>query len=332
MKSIKFGFIGCGRISRHHADAIKALGHNISACSARPGSRNISEFTKSYQVAKPYYNWREMLKNEDLDALVVAIDWDQTEKLAEDVIASKLPCLIEKPVALSSRRLKTIIDKNRKLHNKVMIGYNRRFYDFIPVVKKALKEKELISVDLVFPEPLKRLRKLKSEKIKHHILVYSSSHWLDLLRYLMGDIKVIHIHKKRCKKSKCDVAYNGLLYSKRHKIPVHLKAHFDAPDNTSIAFSFRDAVYKLQPIEVVTVYKGIDILEASGNTRTKTYIPRVEEVFCTNQEYKPGFLKQMKCFIDSCVLEKKKNIEGCTLRDALEVTRLCESIKRGKKI
>lgn len=64
---------------------------------------------------------------------------------------------MEKPVALSSGVLQKIINNTEPFHNRVMTGYKRRFYDFIPVVKKALDEKELISIELNFPDIAERL-------------------------------------------------------------------------------------------------------------------------------------------------------------------------------
>jgi predicted dehydrogenase len=311
---LKFGFIGCGKISRFHADTLLALNHGIVGVSAREGSQNIEDFSKSYNVPNAYYDWQEMIEGEELDALVVAVGWEQTEHIVEKIINAGLPCLVEKPVALSSEKIEEIVHNTRPFHDRVMIGYNRRFYEFIPKIAQALQEKELISIELNFPEAMNRLVELKSENIVDHILTYMTSHWLDLLMSLIGDVKVGWMDRKMNEVSGHIEAYNGILKSVRFGVPIHLQANFNAPSNISMTFNFRDCIYKLCPIE-------------TSDNPIKRYIPKIQETFCVDTSFKPGFLGQMRHFIDTCVLKEKANTLGCTVQDALAVTKLCEAIK-----
>lgn len=324
---IKFGFIGCGKISEFHADVIRALHHRIAGVSARRGSKNIKDFAERYGIANQYFDRNEMIEKEKPDALVVAVSWDQTERIIEDIIHSGIPCLVEKPVALSSSALQKIINNTEPFHNRVMVGYNRRFYDFIPVLKEALDEKELISIELNFPDTAERLIELKSQKIAKHILVYMTSHWIDLLLYLIGDVKVEWMTKKSNKQKTYFEAYNGILLSVRYNAPVHLQANFNASSNISITFNFRDSIYKLCPLEILTVYKGMTLIEPSHENPIRRYIPRIENTYNVDTAFKPGFYNQMKYFIDVYVKKTGQNTTGCTLHDALSVTRLCEEIE-----
>lgn len=322
-----FGFIGCGKISRFHADVVKTLGHNIAGVSARSGSSNIDDFSEIYNIPGIYYDWEEMVKKQRPDALVVAVSWDQTEGIIENVISTGIPCLIEKPVALSSIKLQRIVDNTSRFHNGISVGYNRRFYDFIPEIQKALKEKELASIELNFPESVNNLIKLKSQKIADYILIYMSSHWLDLLMFLIGELNVEWMEQKISKQSGNVEAYNGILKSIRYGIPIHLQANFDTPSNTSITFNFHDSIYKMCPIEMLTVYEGMNIVGPSADSPIRKYSPRVRNTSYVDITHKPGFLSQMKHFIDACVKKIEQDTRGCTLSEALAVTRLCEEIE-----
>lgn len=324
---IKFGFIGCGKVSHFHADVIVSLDHRISSVSARHGSKNIEYFAKTYNISSLYFDWQEMVKKEQLDALIIAITWNETGKIIEDVIKSGIPCLVEKPIALDSLTLQEIINNTKQFHDRVMVGYNRRFYEFIPIIKQSLEEKKLLSIELFFPEPLKNLIKQKSQQIAKYILIYMTSHWLDLLMFLIGDIKVEWMEKRLNKNSDCVESYNGILKSIRYSVPIHLQANFDAPSNTGIIFNFIDSIYKLSPIEILTIYRGMDIINPGPDNPIRKFIPKIENIICVDATYKPGFLNQMKYFIDSLVLKNKTNTLGCTLNDALKVTRLCEEIE-----
>lgn len=323
---LKFGFIGCGKISRFHADVILALQHGILAVSARSGSKNISDFAKCYSISNLYYDWREMVEKQKLDALVVAVNWDQTEHIIQEVINYGIPCLVEKPVALTSDRLQEIINNTKQFHDIVMVGYNRRFYDFLPMIKQALERENLISVELNFPEPVEYLLKTKSQQLAKHILLYMSSHWIDLLMFLIGELKVEYMNRRINKKLGYVEAYNGILRSIHYGVPIHLQANFNAPSNISIVFNFSDSIYKFCPIEILNIYRGMEVVEPTIEIPIRRYIPHLEKTFYVDTMYKPGFLNQMKYFIKVCLEKKEPNKQGCTLREALAVTRICEEI------
>ena len=98
--SLRFGFIGCGAAARHHADVVRALGHSVWTVAARKGSPRLAPFARDYGAERSYEDFRKMLEAERLDALVVAASWDQTELLAEEVVQSGVPALIEKPAEI----------------------------------------------------------------------------------------------------------------------------------------------------------------------------------------------------------------------------------------
>ena len=327
---LNFIFIGCGNVAKFHADVIYGMGHQISAICARKQSPRIIPFAETYKIKRIYDNWQEMLNKESPDAIVVAVNWNQTELIIENIIKSGIPCLIEKPVALSSEKLIEIISAAEKFNQNVLVGYNRRFYDFVPQLKGVIESEELISAELNMPEAVDFITKTHSSDILDHILLYMSSHWLDLLMYLIGDIRIDYMHRSGGG-DKLN-SYNGILYSLRYNIPVHLQANFNAPSQISMSFNFKDTIYKLCPIEMMTVYGGMERLEPDGKVKFRRYIPRVIETYEISADYKPGFYRQMKNFIATCVEHNQTNETGCTLNDALKVTQLCEQIKGGISI
>lgn len=324
--TLNLGFIGCGAAARAHADVVVALGHTVTAACARGNSGNLKEFSEKYKVGRTYTDWRKMIAGERPDAYVLAVSWDQTELMAEDVMKTGVPCLVEKPVALSSAKLAGIISGAGAFALNAQVAYNRRFYDFVPYLKKAVDAGGLVSIELNMPELAEELVRKYSPAIADYILVYMSSHWLDLLTYLAGELRVEYMHRGRSS-GPAHQSYNGILYTARHGAPIHLQANFNAPSRTSIAFNFADIIYRLCPAEELTVYRGIDCIEAKDGSRVRRYVPRVLETFQTDTAFKPGFYKQMVNFIETCVLKNRANETGCTLNEALAITMLCEDIR-----
>ena len=326
-KTVKFAFIGCGKVSHFHAEVIRALGHEIIGAAVRPGSKNIKRFAEKYSVPATYSDFRAMFQEMRPDAVVVCTSWNVTENLIEEILDRGYPVLLEKPVALSAQRLKSIIYSIGKYAGKVLIGYNRRFYDFVPRLKEAVETKELLSIDLVLPEGVDRLVHRFTESIRDHILIYLSSHWLDLIYYLIGDIDVLSMHNKLNKDGYVK-SYNGLLLAKKNSIPIHYQSDFDTPQRISIKFVFSDSIYLLSPLERLCIFKGLDCIDPTDDFPIRRYEPNLIREEYTDLGFKPGFFNQMKYFIDTYVYRKNYCEKiGCTLDDALATTRLCEEIK-----
>lgn len=322
---LKFGFIGCGGAARHHADVVRALGHQIYAVAARANSPNIDSFAHDYEVSRKFSDWGEMLSHGKPDALIMATSWENTELIAKEIIQAGLPVLVEKPVALSSRKVKEILAEVGEVQGRVMIGYNRRFYDFVPRLKKMIGSHPLVSVELDCPDSYQGNVERYGERLRDNILLYKTSHCLDLLTYLLGGVQIVKMYRR----SEGTPAYNGMLESPG-QIPIHFQANFDAPSQISLALNFESFICQLRPIEVLRIYEGMRLLEETREIPYRRYEPKLKEEQITDFTYKPGFLNQMRHFIEICVEKKTDKSRGCSLQEALQVTELCETI-RGRK-
>ena len=321
----RFVFVGCGKIAYCHADVILSLGHQIIGVAARTKSPTIGLFSEKYQINNCYDDFHKMFNKLQPDAVILCTSWDQTEKIIEDVINYDIPVLVEKPVALSSEKLKNVIKEVGGNSENVLVGYNRRFYDFVPDLKKAIFEQELLSVQLNFPEAVSNLKR-QFPIIQNYILFYMSSHWLDLVLYLLGQLNVVVMQKKE--KDGYVTSYNGLLKTVTGEIPIHYQSNFDSPQQTSIGFSFTDSFWELRPIEILSIYNDLERIEPTQECTIRKYMPKLEKRLQTDHIYKPGFYNQMKYFIDFILNKKNKPNLGCTLKDALKVTLLCEQINQ----
>ncbi len=125
---MKIGFIGCGLIAHFHADVFKELGVNIFAVSARDNSSNLIPFAEKFGIGNRYTNWETMVEKESLDVLWVMASWDQMDSLLIPLIKTGIPLFLEKPIALSSKRIHDAIDIHLQKNQYIQVGYNRRFY------------------------------------------------------------------------------------------------------------------------------------------------------------------------------------------------------------
>lgn len=319
---IRFGLIGCGNAARLHADVIRALGHEIAAVCARPNSPRLPVFARDFGVPRTFTDWRAMVESRSLDALVIAVSWDQTEHLAADVVRAGVPVLIEKPLALSSQRAEEIAESAGANAPRVMVGFNRRFYDFIPQMKQTIETAMPVAAELHCPDAFHAELAQDGDRVLAHRLVHKTSHWLDLAQYLLGRLRVVDMVRG----GRGHSVYSGLLQTSQG-IPVHLYVHFGAPATTALVFHFDEFICRLSPAEVYRRYEGMEVLEPTPEVPYRRYQPRIVDEQVTDARFKPGFLNQMRHFIETCVERRSVERRGCTLQEACELTRLCEVVR-----
>ncbi|MCR8667206.1 Gfo/Idh/MocA family oxidoreductase [Aestuariibaculum sp. M13] len=321
MKNI--GFIGCGKIAPFHAEVLIHLGKRIKAVSNRSISERVKEFQLEYNVESIYTDWKEMIENEELDAIWLMTSWDSIENIVIELIKYKIPLFVEKPIALSSEGVNKIIEEKQKYGTKLQIGHNRRFYNFIPKLKSKLKDSDVLrSVQVEIPETTKN----KDKKNKDFLWVHNSSHVVDLLTYLLGELKVIDICKSKYDDESFNT-FNGLLKTKE-EVPVHLISNWNAPANFGIKFYTNNKIIELKPIEFYSIYEGFDIQEPTLETPVRQYNPRlVHKEYCnkSEDEFKPGFLEQAKYFFKEDA-EGSNKFEPTSLEEALCTSKLIEEI------
>ena len=153
-----------------------------------------------------------------------------------------------------------------------------------------------------------------------------SSHWIDLVLYLLGDLEISFMEKKNNKRGHV-ISYNGIFKSLNGGVPIHYSSEFDSPQVISIRFVFSNSVWVLSPIEILTVYEGLERIEPTSNFPLRRYLPKTAKEIQTDLTYKPGFFKQMEYFIDAYLLGECVKDRGCTVKEALKLTQFCDQIQ-----
>jgi len=322
---MNFAIIGAGRMAEEHAKVIKHLGHNIAVAFNNEDDNKLIRFKYRFGVESIYSGldgdviW-EIINSEKPDGIILAIDWLETANMLEWFVNSKIPVLVEKPICLTSQRLRTLFASSKSLPTKnVMVGYNRRFYSFIPIIKKAIAKDMLLSVEVNLPEKLEKYTKEGVRKVYEYPLLYSASHVLDLLLYTLGNITVFNTDWDRKKQS-----LHAFLYNKSYT-PIHFSANFNTPATIpKLAFHFVKYSLILEPIECMKTikYEGkrYSYLRASLESRF--------------DPFKPGIKSQMEYFIERYINGKKTGhiIKGADLYDAAKVIELSEALQQERRI
>lgn len=196
-KKIRFGIIGCGRIARRHAEHICAFGALEAVSDTVP--EKAAAFSRDFG-ARPYASAQEMLHSEPgLD--VVSVCSPNGLHAAHTILALRAGkhVLCEKPMALSVKDCRQMIDEAEKANRLLFIVKQNRFNPPVAAVKRIIDEGGLgriYSVQLncfwnrneaYYADSWRGTRSLDGGT-----LFTQFSHFIDLLYWMVGDVRDVH--------------------------------------------------------------------------------------------------------------------------------------------
>ncbi len=316
MKKLKLGVIGSGEISKYHIEAMRASNFSLEAISGSLNSETAKKLSKIYNFKKYYASSRELAINssKNLDVLLICCNTKNIVKYVK-LAGKKIKILCEKPVSYNLKELKKI----QISFPNVRVAYNRRFYESVNFLKKKLKDEFLNHVtNIELPEKI-----LKSKK-KYESILGNSVHIFDLMNYLFENPKMLNITNKL---NKNKFFKNFHFISKKNNV-VNLLCNWNSSSNFKIEVFFSGGKYLLKPIEVLSIFKGMNVIEPSMNVPIRTYVPT--KIFQTKFEkkklkFKPGFKLQAENFYNFAI--GKKN-DLANLQDAYNALKVASEVTK----
>lgn len=106
---LKWGIIGCGRVSHDFVQALKHLPTaSVVACAAR-SKDSAQEFSTKHSIAKSYGSYDELLQNEDIQCVYVGNVHSFRRQIGERCLLANKHTLLEKPFACSTEDAEYLI-------------------------------------------------------------------------------------------------------------------------------------------------------------------------------------------------------------------------------
>ncbi len=292
---MRVGIIGAGRVARHHAAAVAALGHTVVAgATARADSPNWAAFAEVAPAARHAGDAEQLLDDAAVDALVVCLPWNVIPANYARLLRSQKPMLIEKPVALSGAQAAAALEQPDIVPANKLVGYNRRYYAVVERLRAHIAEGGMKAAHVVISEDVTRqVRRFGAEIVAG--LVAFSSHIPDLMLHLFGRLDVVRLYRHR--DGQGFVSVNGLLETAAG-LPVSLALNASDPSPVGIRCLFDDGTtWHLSPLEQLAVYDGYDMQEAEAGRQIRRFVPHAADIYDEPADFKPGFLAQMRVFL-----------------------------------
>lgn len=231
MEKLKFGIIGCGRISYKHTEAIinnfeearlvatcdiveerakKCAEEYMSIMNGKLQQLNneaaIDLYAENYELrtVNYYTDYKEMLKREDIDVVAIATESGYHAKHAIDCLNAGKHVLVEKPMALSSADADEMIRIAKEKNLKLGVCHQNRFNPPIQKLRRAIEEGRFGKIingtarilwnrndDYYKQAPWRGTKALDGGTLMNQCI-----HNIDLLQWMMGS-EVERVHAER---------------------------------------------------------------------------------------------------------------------------------------
>jgi UDP-N-acetyl-2-amino-2-deoxyglucuronate dehydrogenase len=197
MSEVKFLLAGCGRIAQRHAQHIHTFGVLMGVCDIVKSKAD--ELAKQYNC-KAYYSIDDMLQNEKgADVVAICTPNGLHAEHAIKALKSNFHALCEKPMAISVADCGEMINVAEKMNKRLFAIKQNRFNPPVEALKRVIDEGRL---GKIFSVQLSCFwnrnadyyeNSWKGTKALDGGTLYTQfSHFIDLLYWLIGDIKNVH--------------------------------------------------------------------------------------------------------------------------------------------
>ena len=173
-----------------------ANGYNLSTiCDLN--KKNLTKAKKNYPGVKTYKNFKEAIKLNKYDLIVLATPTSTHYTLAKFILQKSINLLVEKPLCLSVKHhtdLNRIAKKNKV---KIFIDFPFIFSGSIKYIKNIIDNKKFGKL-----KSIESYREQAPVRVDTSVLWDLSIHDISIIKYLLGENKlnVLNTYKKNTKK------------------------------------------------------------------------------------------------------------------------------------
>lgn len=224
---LNFGIIGCGRISNKHIEGVLnnhqeaqlvAVADLVEEKTERAAefyhdylNRNELELARDVlselqgQKIRKYSGHKELLQDEEIDVVTVATESGNHPQVTKDALRADKHVIVEKPMALSINEAEEMIELAERKNRKLSVCHQNRFNPTIQKLREAVEGGRFGKlVHGVASVRWNRDDEYYNMDVWHGtleqdggILMNQCIHNIDMLRWMMGDVKRVSAETDR---------------------------------------------------------------------------------------------------------------------------------------
>lgn len=184
---LNIGIIGAGRIGKVHAESITYHVKDAKVKSiADPFITDEGrQWANSLGIQEVYTDYREILKDDDIDAVLICSSTDTHADISIEAIKAHKHVFCEKPISQDLGKIKEVAKALSQSDVKFQVGFNRRFDHNFEAVKSAVAAGKIGDVHIVkITSRDPDAPPIEYVKVSGGLFLDMTIHDFDMVRYL----------------------------------------------------------------------------------------------------------------------------------------------------
>ncbi len=279
--SLRIGFIGVGGIAHSHLTRLSRIDEAKIVALSDVVKEKAEKAAKDYQ-AHSYTDYKDMLDNENLDAVFICVPPFAHVNIEIDVAQRGIPFFIEKPVNLYLEKAKEVEKIVKEKNLITSVGYVLRYMDIVERARDFLRDRKIALILGRYFGEFPQSPWLGMKEKSGGQIVEQATHIVDLMRYFSGEVDFLYAE-----------GFKGLNKFENYNVEDASIAVFHFNNGAIGSLTSNWLIHGYQPsLEIIT--KGVQ-LQLSVNSLKIISENKKEEFFVSN-DYS---LSEDKIFIDA---------------------------------
>jgi predicted dehydrogenase len=217
---LRVGLIGFGLWGPHYARILSTMNSARLAACAEPSAARLAAFDRQYSASRAYADYQRMLRDGDVDAVIVATPTSTHREVVERCLAAGLHVLVEKPLAATVADAEALAALAAGSGRTLMVGHTFLFNPAVRAIKAYLDQDLLGEVRYLY------FQRTGLGPIRQDVnaLWDLAPHDFSMLRYWLGGdpIDLVARGQSYLKAGTEDVVFVTLNYPRQVLASVHV--------------------------------------------------------------------------------------------------------------
>jgi predicted dehydrogenase len=218
---VRVAIIGFGHWGPNYARILSGTmsGARLTAC-AEPSTRRLATFERQYPAARAYADYNRLLRDGDLDAVIVATPTSTHREVTEACLRAGAHVLVEKPLASTVADAESMMAVAKQAQRTLMVGHTFLFNPAVRAIKGYIDEGRLGKIRYLY------FQRTGLGPIRQDVnaLWDLAPHDLSILRYWLGTdpVDLVARGEAYLKSGTEDVVFLTLNYPNQVLASVHV--------------------------------------------------------------------------------------------------------------
>jgi predicted dehydrogenase len=320
---LRVAIIGFGHWGPNYARILSGTmsGARLTAC-AEPSARRLAAFERQYPASRAYADYHRLLRDGDVDAVIVATPTSTHREVAEDCLKAGVHVLVEKPLASTVADAESMVAAANQAQKTLMVGHTFLFNPAVRAIKGYIDEGRLGKIRYLY------FQRTGLVPIRQDVnaLWDLAPHDLSMLRYWLGTdpVDLVARGEAYLKEGTEDVVFLTLNYPNQVLASVHVswldpvkvRRITVVGDSKMVVFDDTHATEKLRIYD-----QGADYQPRGGGFGEFIAAVRDGDIVIPRLEHTEPLVLQLEHFMD-CISKGKHPITSA--EDGVAIVRILE--------